>query len=299
MKRLIILLLIVCFHQVKSQNKELNIATKFIENGDLFINPELNINVFSHFEKNRIVLVQFKKEEKCLLLEYFGDKVYKIKYKKWIGYISSDFIFLNNQLKSTLEKEESIQEKELKSEIAIIQKPDEVVQVKNIEKVIEKVNNDTITTDDFNNAKETISETTLKTDCHYLINEIDSYENIELIKTDNYWVNNDLRIELYKKGNKKYVFFNYQGNLGCASLYTDNRSFVKVILENDNVITFYHTWDIDCGDFSLKGILSNSNMQKLQDSPIKSILLHGTKGNMEIENLEYKEFFIDKLKCLN
>jgi hypothetical protein len=73
---------------------------------------------------------------------------------------------------------------------------------------------------------------------------------------------------------------------------------VKVTLENNDVITFHHSWDLDCGDFSLKGSLSNANMEKLQKSPIKSIVLHGTKANKEIENLEYKEFFMDKLKCI-
>lgn len=298
MKRLIILLLIVCFYQAKSQNKELQIATKFIENGDLFINPELQIKVFSHFEKNRIVLVQFKKNEACVLLEYFENKTYKIKFKKWVGYVSSEDVFLNDQLKSTLEKDEKIKEPELKSDVAIIQEPNKVIEAEKIEKEIAKVIDDKNIAENTKKA-DSINKRALKNDCYYLINEINDYDHVELVRTDNYKVNNNLRIELYRKNNKKYVFFNYQGSLGCASFYSDNRSFVKVTLENNDVITFHHSWYMDCGDFSLKGSLSNSNMEKLQKSPIKSMVLHGTKASKEIENLEYKEFFIDKLKCIN
>ena len=55
---------------------------------------------------------------------------------------------------------------------------------------------------------------------------------------------------------------------------------------------------MDCGDFRFKGVISNSQRALLQNSPIKSVFLKGTKASSEITNIEYKEFFIDKLKCI-
>jgi hypothetical protein len=39
-------------------------------------------------------------------------------------------------------------------------------------------------------------------------------------------------------------------------------------------------------------------MEQLKKTPIESITLRGTKYSRDITNVEYKEFFMDKLKCI-
>tara|TARA_R110000868_G_scaffold81814_2_gene231354 strand:+ start:4246 stop:5724 length:1479 start_codon:yes stop_codon:yes gene_type:complete len=135
--------------------------------------------------------------------------------------------------------------------------------------------------------------------CHYAMNEFDIFDKIKIIRTDPYKVAENLTIELYKRGQSKQVFFNLSEDLGCASYLPTNRSYVKVKLENNKVITVYHSWDIDCGNFGFKGNLSNSQIVLLEKSPIKSIWFKGTKNFYEITNVDYKEFFMDTLKCLD
>ncbi|MEL0457239.1 hypothetical protein WJN01_13445, partial [Flavobacteriaceae bacterium SZ-1-7] len=134
--------------------------------------------------------------------------------------------------------------------------------------------------------------------CKYLINEYDDFYKIKTIQTDPYGLSEKLTIELYRYGKKLNVFFNLDESLGCASYMTHNRSSVKVHLENNQVVTFYHSWGVECGDFHFKGRLSDFHIKQLQSSPIASILLRGTKSTVEITNITYKDFFIDKLQCL-
>ena len=135
--------------------------------------------------------------------------------------------------------------------------------------------------------------------CNYLINEYDEFYKEELIRTEPYHVSENLTIELYKQGRSKNIFFNLPEELGCVSYLSNNRSSIKVQLENNQTVTFYHSWDVDCGVFSFKGRLSTSNITKLKTSPIKSIKLRTTQTTRNITNITYKTFFIDKLNCLN
>ncbi|MFI1743663.1 hypothetical protein [Thalassobellus sediminis] len=134
--------------------------------------------------------------------------------------------------------------------------------------------------------------------CHYIIDEYDDFYKKVYIRTEPYQLNKNLTVELYKYGQKECVFFNLSEDLGCASYLPRNRSSVKVILENNFAIAFYHSWDMDCGNFSFKANLSASQVAKLKESPIKSIRLKGTEESTTIIDIEYKEFFIDKLKCI-
>jgi len=134
--------------------------------------------------------------------------------------------------------------------------------------------------------------------CKYQLNEFDNYFKVRIIKTEAYTINEDLTIELYKKGQHKHVFFNLSEDLGCASYLPGNRSSVRVTLQNNQTITFYHTWNMDCGNFRFKGRLTNSQIKSLQSSPIKSIKLNGTKLTREITTIDYNMFFIDKLGCI-
>ena len=135
--------------------------------------------------------------------------------------------------------------------------------------------------------------------CHYQINEYDRFYNITTIRTEAYPLSKNLTVELYKQGRKTNVFFNYTGDLGCASYLPRERSSVKVSLENNQTIVFYHSWDIECGVFLFKSILTSAQMNILKNSPIKSITLKGTEDSKEVNFIDYKEFFIDKLKCID
>ena len=135
--------------------------------------------------------------------------------------------------------------------------------------------------------------------CHYAMNEYDDINRIEIVRTDPYHINDMLSVELFKRGKSVNIFFNLKGDLGCASYLPSNRSYVKVRLDNNRTITFYHTWGMDCGDFSFKGVLSKSQINSLKTSPIKSIFLKGTKLSTTITDIDYKTIFIDKLDCIN
>jgi hypothetical protein len=130
------------------------------------------------------------------------------------------------------------------------------------------------------------------------MNEYDAIDRIRIVRTDPYQINDNLTIELFKRGSTINIFFNLKQDLGCASYLPNNRSYVKVNLDNNQTVTFYHSWDMDCGDFRFKGNISRSQMEQLKKASIKSIALHGTKYSSEFINVEYKEFFIDKLKCI-
>ncbi|WNH13117.1 hypothetical protein [Thalassobellus suaedae] len=149
-----------------------------------------------------------------------------------------------------------------------------------------------------NEEKSKLEENEFRLKCHYAIDEYDEFYKKIYIRTVPYLLNENLSVELYKYGQKVCVFFNLKQDLGCASYLPSNRSSVKVTLENNQIITFYHSWDMYCGDFSFKGRLSSSQINRLKTSPIKSISLKGTKHSIDILNIAYNEFFMDKLKCI-
>lgn len=134
--------------------------------------------------------------------------------------------------------------------------------------------------------------------CNYVLNEYDEFYGIRIIRTEPYEISKKLTVELHRQGQSKNVFLNLSEDLGCASYFTHNRSYVKITLENDEVVTLYHTWDMDCGNFSFKSKLSDQKIENLMQSPIKSIWLQGTEGYHEITNVINKSFFIDYLKCI-
>uniref|UniRef100_UPI004047B75D hypothetical protein n=3 Tax=Mariniflexile sp. TaxID=1979402 RepID=UPI004047B75D len=149
-----------------------------------------------------------------------------------------------------------------------------------------------------NEEKERLENIEFRNTCHYAMNEYDAIDRIKIVRTDPYKINDDLTVELFKRGSSTNVFFNLKADLGCASYLPSNRSSVKVKLENNQTITFYHSWGMDCGNFAFKAILSRSQMALLKNAPIKSILLRGTKNSREVTNIEYKAFFMDKLSCI-
>lgn len=141
-----------------------------------------------------------------------------------------------------------------------------------------------------------------KNTCHFIKNEIDEFNGIKRIVTDFYKVSehnkNVLNISLRRYGNQKTVVFESLLDLGCASPYSNDKSYVKVKLENGTIVTVYHRDDINCGNFILVGILTNNDIIKLKQSPIKTIRLSGTKYYNDIKDIEFKDFFIKKLECI-
>ncbi|MCB4806739.1 hypothetical protein LG651_00640 [Tamlana sp. 62-3] len=134
--------------------------------------------------------------------------------------------------------------------------------------------------------------------CHYFINEYDSFNHQQLIITEKYFISEQLNIELLREGSTTKIHFNFAEDLGCVDYVPSRRSTVRVILENDQSLTFYHSGSLDCNFFSLKANLSESYISLLKQSPIKSINLKASKGEVLLTDINYKTFFIEKLKCI-
>tara|TARA_R110002167_G_scaffold366420_1_gene596493 strand:- start:10929 stop:11744 length:816 start_codon:yes stop_codon:yes gene_type:complete len=136
----------------------------------------------------------------------------------------------------------------------------------------------------------------MKFECSYLTNEIDVFDKVRVIRTSDKRIADGLSIMLYSKGEQKKVIFSAI-DLGCASPYKNDHSWVKVMLENDDVVTFYHSGQLDCGSFELWGNISNSEIVRLKKSPIKAVRLEGTEMFHTITEFDWPTFFIDQLKC--
>jgi hypothetical protein len=147
----------------------------------------------------------------------------------------------------------------------------------------------------------------LKNKCDYEINKYDEFENKKRILTTQSVItdlNNsgsleELALSLYRLGSSKYLIINSNMTLGCVSPYKHNRSKVEFKLENGQIVSFYHSGDVDCaGRYKLEGRLTYSDEQKLKASNIKSVRLTGTDYYHDITSLKWKTFFKDKLDCL-
>jgi hypothetical protein len=303
MNRLFILLIVLCFQQLHSQNDTFpvyldeNVETKFSQYGSLLENSS----------GNSPMIAQFNKGQKCQVIAYFGQGNFKITYKRYTGFVRAQYLKINDAMKASIEQyndqirlkivKDSIQnekEKAIELQKKYLEEKQKEVRLK-----YEKEKEKKFLMDSIQKVKDSINKIKFRTSCHYQMNEYDKFYDVKIVRTDNYEVNDNLKIELYRNGGKKYVFINYNGDLGCATYFTRNRSFAKIELENGAIVSVFHTWDINCGAFSLKGMLSSSASSKLKSSPIKSIRLQGTKSSAIIENIDYKTFFIDKMKCLN
>jgi hypothetical protein len=69
-------------------------------------------------------------------------------------------------------------------------------------------------------------------------------------------------------------------------------------LENNDILTFYHIGGIDCGKFSLLVRFSQSDIDRLNKSIIKTVRLNGTDYYHDIALIKWRTFFNDKLKCI-
>ena len=304
-------------------SQEANISTEFSQEGTLYKN-------FNDFSK---VLAQFESNEPCIVIDYFGKDTFKVKYKDWIGYVDSQYLVFTEAITDlfyayqekerikTLEAEkkrkEHIQEvvsenEEANRELALkeLAKKEEALRIeKKRQDSVAKLNAETTKKVEAKasvkkqeaDVKEPKGKRLDKTSniCDFSINEFDPIDRVEIIRINPETLTKNLTVELFKRGKSKSVFFNLFEDLGCTSYLPGNRSYVKVTLENNQTITFYHSWDMDCGEFSLKGTISNSQIRSLINSPIKSIFLKGTKQSRNLVDIDYKTFFIEKLGCLD
>lgn len=147
----------------------------------------------------------------------------------------------------------------------------------------------------------------LKKDCHFEENGIDEFTNVKRVSTISFNIDNpkkidfgggELYFQLIKLGSNKYLRIHSSYDLGCTSSYDNNKSYVKIKLENNTILTFYHIGDIDCGKFELFANLSNSDIEILKKSQIKTVRLSGTEYIQDIKKIEWSSFFIDKLSCI-
>ena len=152
--------------------------------------------------------------------------------------------------------------------------------------------------------KERLAWIEIKSKCHYSENGFDEFDKVNKKITERYNLNEidffkgEIRIQLEKTGNTKYIWFFTYFDLGCASSYSNDQSYIKVKLENGDILTFYHIGDIDCGDFTLVSRLTENEIIRLKKSPIKSFRLSGTKYSNDIVGIKWTTFFQDKLDCI-
>ncbi|MCB4799934.1 hypothetical protein, partial [Neotamlana laminarinivorans] len=164
-------------------------------------------------------------------------------------------------------------------------------QLENLEKLRIK--------DSITKAKNNITSKTEANTCKYFINEYDSFNKQQLIITEKYYIQNKLNIELIREGTKAKINFNYFEDLGCVDYVPNRRSSVLITLENNVNLKFYHSGSLDCNFFSLKANLNSSQIEALKQSPIKSINLKASKTSVLLTDIDYKNFFIEKLQCLD
>ncbi|MFD1017429.1 hypothetical protein [Winogradskyella rapida] len=240
-------------------SQNLKIDSYFIQSGVILNKPGLNGESIANFNK----------KDKCIVIDYVGYNYYKIKSKKATGFVLSEFLNVTNEMRIFMKDFEKT--RKLEREKA------RKLKAEKLRKELEK--------------EKQIRLLKLK--------EIES-EKIKVIETTYYSITLDyyLSVKLKKYGNKNYIYFSLNADLGCASSYKNSQSYVKIYLDNDDIITFYHYGDIDCADFTLKGILTSDDISRLKKSTIQSIRLQGTDYREDLETIDYKEFFLDKLKCI-
>lgn len=303
------LLILVFFISMFSNSQNLNLETTTIREGYFQSEPSILGNSLCKFKKNKSITI----------LKVENEKWWFAKTKDCEGWVSSVAILLNEKLENALSQHllhlEKLNKEKLADDI-IQQKKRNEIQIasqklaelnekriqdsinkiskeKDLKALIEKKRNDSI------------KKVLFRTVCHYTRNEIDKFDKVKIVETDYYPIQSDneskyyFAMKLKKYAGRKYIYFSLDSDLGCVNPYTSDRSNAKILLENGNIITIYHSGDVNCsGDFTLLGALTQGNIINLLKSPIKSIRLEGTNYTRDLNDIEYKEFFIDKLNCI-
>jgi len=160
--------------------------------------------------------------------------------------------------------------------------------------------------DDFERRVNYISKVSLKNKslaCFYVQNEIDEFNKKRKIRTSSFNFSGTLdydkpNVKFVRNGSVKYLIFDANMDLGCASSYKNNISYVKIKLENGKIVTFYHFNDIDCSSPTrIYGKLTPNDINNLKRSRIKTIRIMGTKYYHDY-NVNFNDLFINKLDCI-
>jgi hypothetical protein len=115
--KLPILFALLIFNQVLAQEdeyikeQELNIQTKFKTYGPLLERAKRNSKSIS----------QFNKGQKCTVLSYHDDDIYKVQFKNWKGFVFSEYLVVNTEMNNAVKaykkkQNNSIQDTDIISE---------------------------------------------------------------------------------------------------------------------------------------------------------------------------------------
>lgn len=291
--------------------------------GQNYTKTKLKANVFDNLVSPKTVVCKIKKGKEVELLEY-GGEFWKIKYKKnCIGWVATVFLEQSNYIieyekhlievakkrTDSIEKNERllrILKKREANSLRIVQQK-QLAEKRSKEKEANRKRDSLYAIE--KELERQLEKKELRSKCHYLIDEIDEFTGEKKLITRSYKIkkysvyeDSFVEIRIVKHGKEKYVFFYLPEDLGCVSPYeTSGRSYTSVKLENDDIIKFNHVGEIDCSseEFKVASVLTNNIINRLKKSPIKILRFSGTERYFDIENIEYTEFFIDKLKCLD
>lgn len=152
------------------------------------------------------------------------------------------------------------------------------------------------------NREDSIQAEIDKKKCQYTQIEVDQFTGKLRKRTEIYDVYKDdksrLVIQLVNFEGLRYLIFSTNIDLGCVSPYSNKRSTAFVKLESGQIVKFYHSGDIDCSGYELKGRITTGEMKILQESRVQSIRLEGTEYYHDFEVIDYPEIFKDKIKCI-
>lgn len=296
MKKIILLSLLVFINMICNSQ----VQTKFVKSGFIVDSP--------HFSNNRPI-ANFKKGDKVKVVNFYNDDLCEIVYEGKRGYVYSHFLNFNDELTNLKDSRLTIvdslnQVREL--EQARQRRLDSLVEVEKKERERLELIRAKIRDSVYKKEKkrlDSISNYEYRYACKYIENSYDQFDKVTRQRSIDYGVNGDnkyspIKIQFNRIGNLKFIVFKTDRDLGCASPYSSSKSYVKVRLENNQIVTFYHFNDIDCGSFALYGKLTNNDIKMLKSSEVVSIRLSGTKHYTDIEKIKFKDIFIQKLKCL-
>lgn len=297
-------LYIFIFFSSVSYCQELNIETKSTKMCYVLSEPDYSSNT----------LIKLKKGKKCNINEYSGEGFWNLTYKDVTGFINSKCLEVNNDMKLSIREFDSLLIIRRDKELKLLSKIKENERLDSLKRKKNQKRKDSLRKIEISNAKKIeldkkrreiqekkrVLMDERRNNCHYYKNEIDEFDNVKITTTEYYRIDDksNLYIRLKNYNGNKTIFISLDSDLGCASSYTSNKSFVKFKLENDKIITFYHKGDIDCAEFTLIGRLTNNDIFHLTKSPIKSIRLSGTKYFEDVSDIYYPNYFIDKLDCI-
>ena len=90
-KYLYFILISLCVFS-NSFSQEIEIPTEFSLDGILYKTYDNLTHTYSR------KITEFKSEEACIVLDYLGKDVFKIKFNGWVGYVDSEFLIFNDEI---------------------------------------------------------------------------------------------------------------------------------------------------------------------------------------------------------